>query len=197
MNDEPKRYHHGDLRRAMIDTALDLLAEGEGWHFTLRELARRAGVSHTASYKHFPDKSALLAELALIGFDKLRDALLAARPSPILSLRHEFLEMCRAYLRFGIANPNLYRLTFSGEARTLANPRLKDRADAALDVLIDLIANGQREAWLRKRDIRDQAHAGWSQLHGLTLLMIDGLLTMEQADASLAIMLEGLEADGS
>ena len=80
MNDEPKPYHHGDLRRAMLDTALEMLAEDNGWQFTLRELARRAGVSHTASYKHFPDKAALLAELALIGFDKLRVALLAARP---------------------------------------------------------------------------------------------------------------------
>ena len=70
-----RRYHHGDLRRTIIETAQDMLREDKGWEFTLREIARRAGVSHAAPYKHFPDKSALLTELAKIGFDQLAAAL--------------------------------------------------------------------------------------------------------------------------
>jgi AcrR family transcriptional regulator len=194
MNDEPKRYHHGDLRRALLDTALGMLGESEGWQFTLREVARRAGVSHTASYKHFADKADLLAELALIGFERLREALLAARPAPPVSLRDAYLAMSRAYVEFGASNPNLYRLTFSREARILITPRLKERAEAALQVLIDLIADGQREKWLRKRDVHEQTHAAWAQLHGLTLLTIEGFLDARATDTSLAIMLEGLEA---
>lgn len=73
-----KAYHHGDLRRAIIETALDTLQEQQGWQFTLREIARRANVSHSAPYRHFPDKAALLHELALIGFDRLRDELAAS-----------------------------------------------------------------------------------------------------------------------
>jgi AcrR family transcriptional regulator len=178
----------------LLDTALRMLIEDDGWKFTLREVARRAGVSHTAAYKHFSDKAELLAELALVGFERLREALLEARPTAPESLRDEYLEMSLAYVKFGAANPNLYRLTFSSEARILATPRLKQRADAALQVLIDLIAGGQRAGWLRERDARAQANAAWAQLHGLVLLMIDGLLNEQTADASLAFMLEGLEA---
>ena len=82
MQDTTNRpYHHGDLRRTVIETAMAMLHEDKGWQFTLREVARRAGVSHAAPYKHFPDKAALLSEMALIGFDRLREALTAARPA--------------------------------------------------------------------------------------------------------------------
>ena len=63
-------YHHGDLRRTVIETAMAMLNEEKDWQFTLREVARRAGVSHAAPYKHFPDKAALLAEMALLGLDR-------------------------------------------------------------------------------------------------------------------------------
>jgi AcrR family transcriptional regulator len=194
-----KPYHHGDLRRALLETALEMLDESDGWQFTLRELARRAGVSHTASYKHFEDKGALLSELALLGFERLRAALLAARPSPPGKMRDEFLEMSRAYLQFGAAQPNLYQLMFSADARVSQNGELEVRAAAALDVLKELIARGQRTGWLRKRAPRAQAAATWAQLHGLVLLTIDGRLGADTvgpnvSDAALAVLLEGLEA---
>ena len=72
--DTARPYHHGDLKRVVIETAQAMLREDKGWQFTLREVARRAGVSHAAPYKHFPDKSALLAELAMLGFHQLRRA---------------------------------------------------------------------------------------------------------------------------
>ncbi|PZU06059.1 TetR/AcrR family transcriptional regulator [Sphingomonas sp.] len=199
MNDEPKRYHHGDLRRTMLDTALAMLTEENGWQFTLRELARRAGVSHTASYKHFPDKAALLAELALIGMDRLRTALLAARPSEAVTLRNQFIEMSRAYVRFGTENPNLYRLMFSADARESASGRLKEHGVAALAVLVDLIEEGQRLGWLRKGEVVEQVGAAWAHLHGVTLLTLDGLLGPDvvgsdrASDAALLVLLEGLE----
>lgn len=199
MNDEPKRYHHGDLRRTMLDTALAMLTEENGWQFTLRELARRAGVSHTASYKHFPDKAALLAELALIGMDRLRTALLAARPSAAVTLRNQFIEMSRAYVRFGTENPNLYRLMFSADARESASGRLKEHGVAALAVLVDLVEEGQRLGWLRKGEVFEQVGAAWAHLHGVTLLTLDGLLGPDvvgsdrASDAALLVLLEGLE----
>lgn len=64
-------YHHGDLRRALIDTALAMVTEEGTWNFTLREVARRAGVSHAAPYNHLADKTALLAEVAALGFQAL------------------------------------------------------------------------------------------------------------------------------
>jgi AcrR family transcriptional regulator len=199
MSEHTKPYHHGDLRRALLDSAIDMLSEENGWQFTLRELARRASVSHTASYKHFPDKAALLAELAIIGFERLREALLAARPPARSSARSAFISMSRAYVRFGTSNANLYRLMFSADARQSANEQLAERGAAAFDILIDLIVRGQRDGWLRHREPREQAGAGWAQLHGLTLLTIDGLFGPDKVgpktiNAAIEVLLEGLEA---
>lgn len=191
-------YHHGDLRRALIETAMGMLHEDRGWQFTLREVARRAGVSHAAPYKHFPDKAALLAEMALVGFDSLRQALTTAKPRRPKALRDEFLAMAGAYVRFGISNPALYRLMFSADAGKAADVHLNERALAALGVLIELLKRGQTEGVLRKRDVRGQAAACWAQMHGITMLTIDGLLLPEKVgpkplDAALIVLLEGLE----
>lgn len=197
MNETTKPYHHGDLRRALLQTALDMLGEDQGWQFTLRELARRAGVTHAAPYKHFTDKAALLAELAIQGFDRLQDALLAAR-RPKAPPREEFVAMCLAYVQFGTSNANLYRLMFSTDARAARDPRLDAHANAAFDTLVDLIARGQAAGWLRARDAHGQAVACWTQLHGLTLLTADGLLALkwpgsDPTGTALAALLDGLE----
>jgi AcrR family transcriptional regulator len=189
-------YHHGDLRRTVIETAMGMLDEEKGWQFTLREVARRAGVSHAAPYKHFPDKAALLAEMALLGFDRLR-AVTAEKPQRAKPLRDAFFAMARAYVRFGTSNPALYRLMFSMEAGTPADVHLNERALAAFGSLIELLQRGQAEGVLRRRDVRGQAAACWAQLHGITLLTIDGLLLPEKVgpkplEAALATLLEGL-----
>jgi AcrR family transcriptional regulator len=191
-------YHHGDLRRTIIETAMGMLREDKGWQFTLREVARRAGVSHAAPYKHFPDKAALLFEMALLGFDGLHQALTKAKLPRPKSLRDEFFAVGRAYVRFGKSNPALYRLMFSGEAGKAADVHLNERALAAFGVVIELLERGQAAGALRKRDVRGQAAASWGQMHGITMLTIDGLLLPEKVgpnalDAALTTLLEGLE----
>jgi AcrR family transcriptional regulator len=191
-------YHHGDLRRTIIETAMGMLREDKGWQFTLREVARRAGVSHAAPYKHFPDKAALLSEMALLGFDGLHQALKKAKLARPKSLRDEFFAIAHAYIRFGKANPALYRLMFSGEAGKSADVHLNERALAPFGVVIELLERGQAEGVLRKRDVRGQAAASWGQMHGITMLTIDGLLLPEKVgpnalDAALTTLLEGVE----
>lgn len=188
-------YHHGDLRRAVIETAMGMLDEEKGWQFTLREVARRAGVSHAAPYKHFPDKGALLSEMARLGFDRLRETLDALPPSS--SIRDEFGSTARAYVEFGKANPALYRLMFGADAGDAIDVHLSERALAAFGVMIDLLERGQRGGVLRKRDTRGQAAACWALLHGITMLTIDGLLLPQKVgadplDAAIATLLEGL-----
>lgn len=190
-------YHHGDLRRTVIETAMGMLDEEKGWQFTLREVARRAGVSHAAPYKHFPDKAALLAEMAGLGFDRLREALTAAKLPRSTSFQDEFILRARAYIEFGRANPALYRLMFGAEAGSASDAHLRERALAAFGVLIELLERGQREGVLRKRDARGQAAACWAQMHGLAMLTIEGLLLPEKVgpdpvDAAFATLLEGL-----
>lgn len=194
-----KPYHHGDLRRALVETAAEMLREERGWQFTLREVARRAGVSHGAPYKHFPDKAALLAELALAGFDQLRLAMeAAATPRPSL-LRDELLVTARAYIDFGVRNPSLYRLMFSTTATTSEDVHLADRALAAMGTVLELLARGQQTGALKRQPVPDQAAACWAQVHGLTMLSIDGLLLPEKVgdrpvDGALITLLEGLQA---
>src|SRR6185503_6885495 len=109
------RYHHGDLRRALIDTALAMVTEEAAWNFTLREVARRAGVSHAAPYNHFEEKAALLAEVAALGFDSLKQAMEAAAGRHPRSARRAFAGIADAYVRFGVNHPAHYRLMFGAE----------------------------------------------------------------------------------
>jgi AcrR family transcriptional regulator len=192
-------YHHGDLRRVVIETAQDMLREDKGWQFTLREVARRAGVSHAAPYKHFPDKSALLAELARLGFNELREQIAGAIARPLRSARAEFIAAAKAYIHFGTANPSLYRLMFSADVDKTGFPKLNEAGAAAFAELLGILERGQQSGAFKKQPVRSQAAASWALLHGFTLLAIDGQLLPEKVgakpiDAVLTCMLEGLES---
>src|ERR1700689_3265881 len=93
----PPAYHHGDLRRALIDAALALVTEYQDWTFSLREIARRAGVSHNAPYNHFADADALLIAIAAAGFERMREHLSAA-VSGVASPDEALLACGRAYI---------------------------------------------------------------------------------------------------
>lgn len=190
-------YHHGDLRREIIETAMNMLQEEKGWQFTLREVARRAGVSHAAPYKHFPDKAALLVELCMIGFDRLREALSAAKPEASATLREEISSIARSYLAFGMENPALYRLMFSAEEGKAVGMHLNERALAVFDVVLEILRRGQAAGLIRQRPIEGQAAACWSLVHGMTMLAIEGLLVPEKVgltplEAALSTLVEGL-----
>ncbi len=174
-----------------------MLQKERGWQFTLREVARRAGVSHAAPYKHFPDKAALLAELAMIGFDRLREALLSARPATAESLGDQLVAVARAYIAFGTDHPALYRLMFSGEEGGVAAMHSSERALAVFEVVLDILQTGQAEGSVRARPIRGQALACWGLVHGLTTLSIEGLLLPEKVgptpiDSALRSLVEGI-----
>ncbi|NVD96672.1 MULTISPECIES: TetR/AcrR family transcriptional regulator [unclassified Massilia] len=199
MQEKERPYHHGDLKRVIIETALDMLREERGWQFTLREVARRAGVSHAAPYKHFPDKGALLTELALLGFAQMRQELAAAIESaPQNEVRRVFFAMAEAYVRFGVANPALYRLMFSADAGKIHDLYLSEIPMATFGLLLAILERGQQQGVLRQRPVQGQAAACWAQVHGFTLLSIDGLLLPEKVgdnafEAALTTLLEGLE----
>lgn len=127
-------YHHGNLREALIEAALQLITERGVAGFAFAELARAAGVSPAAPYRHFRDRSALLAELARRGFDQLTVALEQAwnqgRPDPVVAI-----ERCgRAHLAFARRDPASYAAMFDGQPGD-ADPALKASADAAFAVV--------------------------------------------------------------
>ena len=169
-----KGYHHGDLRGTLIHTALGMVIEEGTWDFTLREVARRAGVSHMAPYNHFEDKSALLAEVAALGFESLRQKLEAAARRQPRSARLAFGDIAAAYVRFGVEHPAHYRLMFSAELAEKARyPALEAATGAACAILSGPLEGGQDSGHARRMVMADQALAAWSLVHGLTTLLID------------------------
>jgi AcrR family transcriptional regulator len=180
----PHPYHHGDLRRALIDTALELVTEEQDWAFSLREVARRAGVSHQAPYNHFPEKQDLLAAVAIVGFERLRDGMLRAMtgidaPEALIAV------IGRTYVRLGLENPALYRLMFGPAIADVGpgdRPMVVRSAGArARAVLEEIIQRGARSGVFAvpPESPKDQilaAHVFWSAVHGLTTLAIDRLM---------------------
>ena len=183
----PAAYHHGDLRRALIETTLAMLTEEGAWNFTLREVARRAGVSHTAPYNHFTDKSALLAEVAALGFQKLQERMAAAARAHPRSARQALLAIAGAYVRFGVEQPAHYRLMFGPElADKAAHPNLQAAGDATFAELTSALARGQASGEIRSGPVQELALAAWSLVHGMATLFIDqrlGFLGVSSAEA--------------
>ena len=179
-------YHHGDLRRALIQAALELAAEENHWDFSLREVARRAGVSHNAPYNHFPHKRDLMDAAASAGHDLLRSEL-TATVAKIADPREALSKMGSAYVSFGIRNPALYRLMFSvapsgpdWRPEEVLTAWLASRA-----VLENILRRGARigifdPALARKSELQTAALFIWAAVHGLTMLAIDGLATVER-----------------
>ncbi|NHN90029.1 TetR/AcrR family transcriptional regulator [Acetobacter conturbans] len=190
-------YHHGDLRRALIDTALAMLALDQNWAFTLREVARRTGVSHAAPYKHFRDKGVLLRELARIGFVQLGDAMTAALSSDISSMRGKFVAAALACIDFALHNPGLYHLMFSSDADKTADRQLHDAAMNTFGILLRFLEEAQRSGSFRSVPVSAQAAACWAQVHGLAMLALNRQLLEEKVgnepvQAALDVLLDGL-----
>ena len=177
---QPPPYHHGDLRRSLIDAALAMVTEEQDWTFSLREVARRAGVSHNAPYNHFADKRDLLAAVAATGFTLLGERILAAISgieNPQTALERSSL----AYVTFGVENPAHYRLMFSSALVTPQEGRPKSVAAAGADtraILAGIIRRGAAmgifDAALSRDDkLHFSVLIAWSTVHGLTMLTID------------------------
>ncbi|MPZ20182.1 MAG: TetR family transcriptional regulator [Luteitalea sp.] len=169
-------YHHGNLRRALLDEALATIrAEGVDG-LTLREIGARLGVSRTALYRHFADKRALLAAVAAEGFLTLRQQLVTAWEEGGRE-RAAFEAMGVAYVRFAVANPSHYRVMFGGFVdRKASEPELDAEAAGAFQALVDALAALQRDAAVRGDDTVTMARFVWAVVHGVAMLGIDGQL---------------------
>ena len=189
-----RTYHHGDLRRTLIDAGLAIVTEEQNWAFSLREVARRAGVSHNAPYNHFPEKRDLLDAVAAVGFDRLRADMRAAigdGGDAAVALA----EIAGQYVVFAAGNPALYRLMFGPElmAADGSRPDLAETSGAGAKlVLRDVIERGARESRFSVADDEASLDAAvlcvWSTVHGLAMLIIDGRSDQLATPADLAGM---------
>jgi AcrR family transcriptional regulator len=152
-------YHHGDLRRAILRSAEQLMEKQGVAARSLRAAPRRAGVSHNAPYRHFPDRDALLAALAAEGFAQLKQALDGKSGR----------ELGEAYVSFALERPERFRLMFGGRLAKSGSAELHAQAQAAFGALQGAFAG-------LGADAEYAAAAAWSLVHGLAHLILDGHL---------------------
>lgn len=186
-----KRYHHPDLRSALMRAALAELTEKGPRHFSLRSIAAKAGVSHAAPYRHFPDKDSILAAVILEGMRSLTAVLREAEREPAADARERLGRMGRAYVAFGRRNPQVLSLMFSGpgfSALGAASPGTPHEAEYdAFEVLESTVRECQREGSLDpNRDSGILALLIWSTVHGLAILFSENVLPSMAAERGLS-----------
>lgn len=163
---EERSYHHGDLRGALLRAAAELLADQGEAAISLREVARRAQVSHNAPYRHFADREALLAALAEQGFGELLERMCVAAQEAGAQARLAVLGRC--YVDFALQRRGLFRLMFTGALERGRYPGLLAAAQALhrqLDEAVAvLVADADGIASL----------SAWSLVHGLAQLLLEG-----------------------
>ena len=171
-----KPYHHGDLRRALLDEALRTIQTQGVEHLTLRTVGARLGVSRSALYRHFADKQSLLATVGKEGFGNLRQALADAWEANGHG-RIGFEAMAKAYVQFAVAHPSHYRVMFGGFIESAAKDDLFiAEAKGAFQVLVDALIEQQNAGDICRDDPVLMARFVWALVHGTALLFIDGQL---------------------
>jgi AcrR family transcriptional regulator len=166
-------YHHGNLREVLIENALRLIAESGPAGFSFAEVARAAGVSPAAPYRHFRDRNALVAEIARRGFERFAAELDAAwnqgKPNPVAAI-----ENCgKAYLRFARREPAAYAAMFGSSLPLEADPSLLVASDQAFAVLRHAaeVACGSRRDGTRPPPLMVALHI-WAMAHGIASLFV-------------------------
>lgn len=167
-----RSYHHGELRDALLGAADEMLRESGAANVTVREAARRAGVSHNAPYRHFPDRESLLAALAAKAFTEFAAVLKAAAksPSPQTARKH----LAEAYVRFALEHPERYNLMFGKSIPDSLYAEFESVARSSFETLKEVI--GRSVPGLRDPVLEDMAARQWGLVHGLVSLLLNGQL---------------------
>lgn len=193
-------YHHGNLKEALLETALEMIDTDGLDTITLRDLTQRLGTSRTAVYRHFESKEALILGVIEKGYGQLDLLFTPIFQDRTHSVAERFEAMGRAYLGFAIEHPNLYRLLF-GEKFRREREEICDYKDenqaTGLYALIGLLLEAQKEGIIARENPLVQAATVWASIHGLASLLIDGHLMMSDNleaiyEYSIGVLLKGL-----
>jgi AcrR family transcriptional regulator len=194
-------YHHGDLRRAVIDTALAIIADRGIESLTMREIAQQIGVSRMAPYRHFENKAQLLAVLAQEGFEAMYASTQVAQSQTSADPLDRLQVVGVAYILYAVDRPVHYRIMFDASLsnRTIYPP-LYQAAVKNFDCLVEILTQCQQQGLIRAGDPKQIAQINWSLVHGLSLLSIDRQFAtmgaapiVELANSAMTTLIAGLK----
>lgn len=178
-------YHHGDLRNSLIDAAITLMAERGVARLSLREVAKTAGVSSAAPYRHFRDKTALLEAIAAVGFRRIEKENSDAAGRFPDDADEQLRAAGVAYLHFAAENPEIITLMFgSGVSLEECGEELNQAAQDAFRSLARIIENGQQSGIFKQLELRDMTLTAFSIVHGLSMMLALGPLQPERSNRS-------------
>ncbi|WP_026912516.1 TetR/AcrR family transcriptional regulator [Patulibacter minatonensis] len=177
--DAPRRYHHGNLREALLRRAEEVLAESGAGELSLRGIARDVGVSHAAPRRHFADKQALLDALAEDGFGRLAVALDASVGDDGRPFVERLAAMAEAYVGFAVGHAALLDVMFTGKHRPGVDASLLAAGARAFQAPLALVVAGQASGDVVPGDVERVATSAWAAIHGLASMANAGLLDAE------------------
>jgi AcrR family transcriptional regulator len=169
-------YHHGDLRRTLLDVSVATIDKHGVDALNLRELAIRAGVSSGAPYHHFADRDSLLAAIAEEGFSLLEAAMLRERDAAGGEATSRLAALGRAYLSFATTHRGHFRVMFRGDVYSADSEALLQSKPRPFQLLWEAMEECQRSGVAPTGDLEPLVLTAWSAVHGLATLWIDGVL---------------------
>jgi AcrR family transcriptional regulator len=173
-NPQRTTYHHGDLRNALVQAAIDVISTGGPELITLREVSRRVGVNHRAAYRHFEDLTSLLAAVAEQGYHELHLALQASlTPLKRATAERRLEAIGVAYIDFALTHPSHYRIMFGRRLNEDGRfPHLEDAVMQAFDLLQAEFTRGQESGRFAPTPVREAVFSFWSLAHGFASLAL-------------------------
>jgi AcrR family transcriptional regulator len=173
-----KNYHHGNLKNALIQAGIEILAKEGIEGLSLRKVAQRAGVSHNAPYFHFPDKQSLIAAISTEGFKQLYnelDAVVASYPN---DPKRQLQEGAWAYVQFALNNTDTFKIMFSGVLeKEKEYPSFVEISQKTFGRVVDIVTGCQQAGLLRKSPPELMAVSVWGQIHGIVSLSLEGQIS--------------------
>jgi AcrR family transcriptional regulator len=171
---EKDKYHHGDLKQALIFSGMKILKDEGVNALTLRSAARAAGVSHSAPYSHFKDKQALLAAISTMGFNDLYDRITSTISEFRNSPRELLTETGWTYIQFAVSEPNCFKLMFSGILEDEHSfPEFMGVVQKTYHKLVEVVEICQAGKVLHSGPLEESAIAVWSLVHGFVSLYLE------------------------